>query len=463
MHHLLQRVPVPDNLVNTPHLLKDTALNSKLKFRKGTSVSGSDAVQEPRFKKQLLTLRQWTMSSDHHHHAPTNPLIQQQQQQFLIPFVAAIYILSGICQPLLMTACKSAGLADSSAQLYMLFYYAGPSLLLFTIVPYPCRNTAIDTSQRSESHVHLRPSRTAIGKAVMVAIFDIVAQSFNYTGASLAGASIFAVIYSSVTIWTAVFSRIILHRSITRTQCVAIAIVFGGLCITGFDSMSLGSDVVHGAVLIFFGSCLHGATYVLSEAIMITSSSIVSTSTTVNEVTNKSQLHRDLLTVFENSAVQGIVACIGLLLWQLIYTLPRWDVLILQPASAAGTTILQATILFVSFSVSNLLHSVSFYYTVAHYPGGSTSAGVMKGLQAVLVFVAAHMLYCGRNHSVENNSMCFSTIKVASLITVVSGVGLFRSESIRTSTQKTKNGYTIINNASSDSSAVTAFASENEC
>jgi hypothetical protein len=104
------------------------------------------------------------------------------------------------------------------------------------------------------------------------------------------------------------------------------------------------------------------------------------------------------------------------------------------------------------------LHSVSFYFTVAYYPGGSTSAGVMKGLQAVLVFVAAHLLYCGVDHPVENSNMCFSTIKFASLVTVVSGVYLFRAEALDAKMGSIK-GYTSLDDASS---AVVAFASENE-
>ena len=47
------------------------------------------------------------------------------------------------------------------------------------------------------------------------------------------------------------------------------------------------------------------------------------------------------------------------------------------------------------------------------------SAGVMKGLQAVLVFVASHLIYCGRTGGTE---MCFTTGKFLSLVTVTGGV-----------------------------------------
>jgi drug/metabolite transporter (DMT)-like permease len=365
--------------------------------------------------------------------------------RIVTPLMAMIYVLSGICQPLLMTVCKHAGLADSTAQLYMLFYYLGPTLVLFPTLLAVQRNGSVST--------------TVIVKASMVAIFDIIAQTFNYTGASDAGATIFAMIYSSVTIWTALFSRCLLQRKITYVQCLAILIVFGGLCITSLDSISLGPDVVRGTIYILIGSCMHGATYVFSEAIMMTShGQPQDTTSTNNIVTNivtpnkdndahycdrppspPSTRHR--LTYTENSGIQGMVACIGLLIWQIIYTIPRWDELIRQPTLRAGTTLLQAIGILLAFSLANLFHSVSFYYTVAHYPGGATSAGIMKGLQAVLVFIAAHYIYCNRNNNNNDTTMCFTTTKFISLITVVGGVVTFRWGG---SGSMNKAGYTTI-------------------
>lgn len=392
---------------------------------------------------------------------------------------AVVYIFSGICQPLLMTVCKNAGLADSGAQLYMLFYYAGPSFLLLTLLPSSCCccccfcNRGADGGQQQQQQHQQKqlrqhgPSMTAVAKASLIACFDIAAQSLNYTGASLAGATVFALIYSSVTVWTAIFSRLVLGRELTRQQCGAILVVFCGLCITGLDNFNNNnpagnSDVAHGTVLVFLGSCMHGATYVMSEAIMsksgttaaggddgTSSATQLETNSNDDDDGNGSSKARELLSVRENAAIQGVVACSGLLVWQMVYTLPRWDALIRQPVRAAGTTWPQAAFILVSFGLANLLHSLSFYHTLAHYPGGSTSAGVMKGLQAVLVFVAAHLLYCNNastNNSNKNTDMCFSTPKFLSLVTVVGGVVLFSNASTGKSaiTRGAAAGYTRI-------------------
>ena len=260
----------------------------------------------------------------------------------------------------------------------------------------------------------------AIAKASLIAVFDIAAQSLNYTGASLAGATIFAVIYSSVTVWTAVFSRVFLGRSLNQRQWVAVFVVFGGLCITAADSSTLGDSVTQGTVLVLMGSCMHGATYVMSEAIM--KKGAENNDSAIDSELRNPMLRREKLSVRENAAIQGLVAFLGLLGWQVVYTAKRWDETIRDPMKMAGTTFYHALLILSCFSLANLLHSFSFYHTLANYPGGSTSAGVMKGLQAVLVFLAAHLLYCGH---AGGEGMCFSVPKFASLMTVVGGVVLF--------------------------------------
>lgn len=321
-----------------------------------------------------------------------------------VNFIAAsIYVISGICQPLLMTKCKKSGLADSSAQLYMLFYYAGPSLLLIRVF-YERKNGDID----GES---LGPSVAVVLKACAIALLDTLAQSLNYTGAGMTGATIFSVIYSSVTVWTAVYARVFLGRRLSTMQWVAIAIVFLGLCITARSSASLGRGIVIGTALTLLGSSLHGGTYVMSEFIM----------TQKQRIQSSTCHRRQYLLPHENSAIQALVAFSGFLSWQIFYTLPRWAELIDDPMKAAGTGRTEALLVLLAFAGANLFHSYSFYYTLANYPGGSTSAGVLKGLQAALVFILAHWIFC----DADNPGMCFSISKLFSLIIVGTGVVLY--------------------------------------
>lgn len=297
-----------------------------------------------------------------------------------------LYILSGVSQPLLMSLIKVAGLANPTTQIYMLVYYLGPSLLLLTLLG--------DDVQWPRTWVLL--------KAAAISLFDIAAQGMNYTGASLAGPTIFMIVYSSVAIWTALFSQLLLGRALNGRQWIGVVGVFIGLALAGLDSQEIGGDVVKGTTMIFLGSAMHAMTYVMSESIMTRG--------------------EELLSPRQTSAVQSVVAAVCLAAWQLVYTWPRFDDLIEQPMSKAGTTPSAAMILLGGFALANLLHSFAFYFNLKYCPGGSTSVGVMKGLQAVLVFGAASVLFCGHLGGAE---MCFSAIKFLSLMTVVGGVTVF--------------------------------------
>mmetsp|Transcript_10460 Transcript_10460/g.16919 ORF Transcript_10460/g.16919 Transcript_10460/m.16919 type:complete len:383 (+) Transcript_10460:259-1407(+) len=316
---------------------------------------------------------------------------------------AGLYIFSGVSQPLLMTVASKTGIADPRAQLYMLAYYAGPASVGFTLKRR--KVSSADASRKSEAAKEERywPSLQTIAKAASIAILDIVAQSLNYTGNNVSGPTIFAVIYSSVTIWAAVYSRCLLGRALNRTQWVGVASVFLGLALTAFNSVSIGQKVFVGACLVVAGSSMHALTYVISEMLM-----------TVGQ---------EKISARANSAVQGIVACSAMFMWQVLYTLPRFQELIGSPVEAVGSSKLDVFIVLGSISLANLVHSLSFFHTLKNFPGGSVSAGVMKGLQAVLVFLLTSIFFCGSTGT--GAEMCFDSWKFVSLFVVVGGVVLY--------------------------------------
>lgn len=302
----------------------------------------------------------------------------------MVTAVTLVYVLSGVSQPLLVTLAKAAGLADPSCQLYMLPYYLGPALIL------PC------------SGFRLRDySGKAIIKTAAVATMDIASQVMNYTGSSMCGPTIFAIIYSSVTVWAAVFSMLILSRYMNTAQWVGVMIVFGGLTITALDSISVGPDVFRGSCLVLIGSALHAMIYVLSEVLLTTGEKLPMTA---------------------YCAVLCALSSSAFILWQLFFTLPRFDNLIGGPMHDAGTSPVAAVMILCAIGLANLVHAISFFYTLKNTPGGSVSTGVLKGLSAVLVFVVCHWVFCGRDGGRE---MCFTWSKFSSLCVVVGGVLLY--------------------------------------
>ena len=216
---------------------------------------------------------------------------------------------------------------------------------------------------------------------------------------TVAGPTIFSIVYSSVTIYTALYSRILLNRAMSTSQWMAVLSVFLGLVLTATDSLTMGNSVIKGLILVIFGSAMHAFTYVASEFVMRRSKTV--------------------LTVEQNCAVQATVGAIVFLIWQLIYTLPRYENVLGDPMRRAGTTFAFGLFILCCFGLINLVHSLTFYHTLLNFPGGATSAGVMKGFQAVLVFLCTHIAFCGKTGGEE---MCFSQTKLISLISVTGGV-----------------------------------------
>ena len=314
-----------------------------------------------------------------------------------------------------MTLVQISGLGDKICQLYMLMYYIGPAAVSLTLCTSPIN--------------HGNESRAMMLKAAGIAIIDLVAQTLNYSGATMAGPTIFAIIYSSVTVWTAVYSRILLKRKLNCLQWISIFIVFGGLTITAANSNAVGPDVLKGAILVIVGSSLHGMSYVLCEAIMVG-----------EDVSAR-------LSVEMNCAIQGVVPMFVYLFWQVLYTRRHFEERIMMPMNAAGTSIPRAICILFSLSVANLIHSLAFFYTLKNFPGGATSAGVMKGLQAVLVFVFTSIVYCG---SIGGAEMCFTDLKFISLLVVTGGVLIFlkstelSEDGKKGDTSSRNDGYSIV-------------------
>lgn len=266
-------------------------------------------------------------------------------------------------------------------------YYIGPACLGLTL----CNNRS-NTDEITAS---------SFKKAASIACLDVLAQTINYTGAIMCGPTIFSIIYSSVTVWTAVQSRIILNRKLSLLQWIAVFVVFAGLLLLKNSATDNTPHVLKGAVLAIVGSILHALTYVLSEIIMTSG---------------------EKLSVRVNCFIQGMVACTVFLVWQLVYTSRHYEDLIQTPLAEAHTTYVTAAKVLFYIAFANLVHALTFFHTLRHFPGGATSAGLMKGLQAVLVFVSTALVFCGRRGGGE---MCFSSNKFHSLIIVVSGVFLY--------------------------------------
>ena len=81
-------------------------------------------------------------------------------------------------------------------------------------------------------------------KLLLLSAIDVVSQFLCQFGLTVAGSSLYIIIYSSATIWIAIESRVLMHRRLSALQWLGCAVVVGGLAITGGDLAASLSQVL---------------------------------------------------------------------------------------------------------------------------------------------------------------------------------------------------------------------------
>lgn len=235
-------------------------------------------------------------------------------------------------------------------------------------------------------------------------VVDAVSQGANYTGLVLAGSSTYILIYASVTVWVAVFSRLALGRRQSRLKWLGCALVSGGVAITGARAGARGSgtDVALGAALVAAGSVGHSGAYVLMEW---------------NTAVAKDPI--------APARLASLMGCGGALLYgvyEVAYVAPRWGALVTESVRDAGGNGRAIALAYAALTVAFWVHAYAFYALMTRL--GATAAGVYKGLQAAGVLVASHALFC----SPAQPAQCFDATKAASFVVIAAGVSLFSAE-----------------------------------
>ena len=234
----------------------------------------------------------------------------------------------------------------------------------------------------------------------VIAFFNILSDVLNLNGLLYAGSAIFTVIYSSVTVYNAIFAHIILNKHLHFFQWCGVLIVTLGLALTSLGTSNDGKDVFFGICLILVGSMTHSSTYIMSE---------------ISLVRTESPIAPQLLCTLLGSIQSIVIIC-----WQIYYTLPKYDQKITQEIRLHNGNIYYIILAYVLLSTAAMVHSLCFFILLGQM--GSTSTGITKAVQSAIVFVSSHFAYCS-----TQKSQCFSTLKGISLTVVLFGVLLYSS------------------------------------
>ena len=164
-------------------------------------------------------------------------------------FLLVIYVLSGVGAPIVLEFIKKQGAAEPISLVYCIPNSIAMACVLF--VP-----------QNESKFGFLRKFKWQV---TLMTFLDVAGTTLTLFGQLLCGSGIYIIIYSSLTIWSALGSRVLLKKTFTWVQLVGIIVVTAGLAVSGADSFSEGAKIVWGVIVTLVGTIFHSCVYWVNE------------------------------------------------------------------------------------------------------------------------------------------------------------------------------------------------------
>ncbi|TDH66915.1 hypothetical protein CCR75_000416 [Bremia lactucae] len=232
---------------------------------------------------------------------------------------------------------------------------------------------------------------------VVSVVLDFAGCIFSNIGLAMAGSGLYQVVYSSVICWSALMSRFLLKKVVSKEEWFGIALVTFGLA---FSALGESRNERHNTIVLMgclntlVGAAFYGANYVTGEFTLKLAV----------------RPHPKELCLKIGSACVTIIA-----IYQSLFVLPEWNALVTQPIMEAKGNTTHIVAALVAYTLSQLAHGLTYFVMLG--TSGAVTTGIIQSLRAVCVFGISSMLYCS-----QQESQCFDTKRGVAALIVVSGV-----------------------------------------
>ena len=249
---------------------------------------------------------------------------------------------------------------------------------------------------------------------VIAAFCDFLGSILTAIGLFYTGSGLYQVLYSSVVIFTAVLCKIFLDKPLSTRQWISVVLVSFGLALSAGsknEDVSDAASLIIGSIFVILGTILVASAYVIDQKV----------------------IGDNLAESDELCYLTGCYSTIFTLLYFLIYTIPRFDILITSEVDRLNGSWNQIIITFLALVVINWLHNYCYFAVVEKV--GSVKIGILQSLRAILVFFFSALLFCN-----THSEQCFTFYKGISSCIVIGSVLLFIMSPYRPPRPKT---YTV--------------------
>lgn len=297
-------------------------------------------------------------------------------------FVALVvsFVVAGSVSPILIELLVLNGAAEPSTMLVLLPSFIGMGLSIFT----------------NKDSMYI--GQISVWMIVLLTLLDLASHRITNQGMVDAGSTIYTVVHCSGTIFTACFAVMVLHRNLYFNHWAGIVIISIGLAVIVAGVQAEGRAVFDGIIFILCGTLIHSFSYIVIEYSLVHAENPVAP---------------EFL-----CAMLGLTGGMVNVAWQCLYTLPRFQHLVVDNIAAHRGSLSTIVLAYAALTIAGCVSATCLYRLL--HSAGSATTGVIKGLQAVLTFVSSHFAFCG-----IQPSQCFTATKGVSLAIVLTGVLIY--------------------------------------
>jgi len=252
---------------------------------------------------------------------------------------------------------------------------------------------------------------------------ELFGNVFYWLGIGAVGSGLSVVLYSSVVVFTGIFSKLLFNKSISWVRWCSIICIWTsiGLSAIGRVGAIESFNQIIGIFAGILAAVFLGASWVLIEHHLLVQ-----------------------ISPLETAFIMWPLGLIGIT-WMTVVDGLLWRKIITNPIQSADPnySIIIIVLLFAIFFASNTMHQVSFFFTMNGGRAAAVGAAVSKSLQAVLVFVSSDLYFCptyswNAHRSDTQMEQCITSWKLVGLTGTVIGVLIYSFDGLlwRRSEQK---------------------------
>ena len=324
---------------------------------------------------------------------------------------AGLFLLSGIVDTLCAQQLVYLGMTNMRSMASLFAYYFSSALIGLSPISFGSKTSesAATDVEEAESLIHNEPEKKesdldspslpiSLNTAyVLTALCDFSGYIVRTIGLSYCGSGLFQVAFSSVAIWSALYSRVFLKTPISCVQWIGIAVVTLGLAISPLSSLSASDSPLTGILLTLVGAQFYALSYVINEYIMSVPG-------------NKGSREICKRIGIINTMISLVIIAVD--------TYPHREALVLSPLrekKASFGDLIQSFFFYVG---SHFVHSWALFSVQGLL--GAVWTGLLQCIRACAVFLVSGYLYCG-----SDANQCLTLSKGLATVFVCTGIVIF--------------------------------------